>query len=53
MTVHELLKILAGTPGDLEVMVTTGKEIYPVGFTAVSETSEDGEVFLVSVEEAF
>jgi len=53
MTVKELLKILAGTPGDMEVMLTTGREIWPVGMADCTETSEDGEVFLLSSEDHY
>lgn len=44
MTVKELMKILAGTPGDMEVMLSIDEASCPLHLVDRVETSEDGEL---------
>lgn len=53
MTVKELMKVLAGTPGDMEVYITTGTDHLDVCSAERVETSEDGEYLLLSAEELY
>lgn len=47
MTVKELMKILAGTPGDMEVLITDDGQPREIEQALRVETSEDGDYLLL------
>lgn len=44
MTVKELMKVLAGTPGDMEVMLAIGDRSVPLHEVDRVETTDDGDL---------